>query len=99
MSQTQKSESMGATFVVYGLILAIAVIQVVVALTMGPSLGRMLILAAIQAYFAVMFFMHLRDEKPNLRLALIPGTLFVLVMMKMIWADSFRLMVLKPFAK
>ncbi len=99
MSQTQKSESMGATFVVYGLILAIAVVQVVVALTMGPSLGRMLILAAIQAYLAVMFFMHLRDEKPNLRLALIPGTLFVLVMMNMIWADSFRLMVLKPFAK
>jgi heme/copper-type cytochrome/quinol oxidase subunit 4 len=99
MSQTQKSESMGGTFVVYGLILAIAVVQVVVALTMGPSLGRMLILAAIQAYLAVMFFMHLRDEKPNLRLALIPGTLFVLVMMNMIWADSFRLMVLKPFAK
>ena len=99
MSQTQKSESMGATFIVYGLILAIAVVQVVVAMTMGPSLGRMLILAAIQTYLAVMFFMHLRDEKPNLRLALIPGTLFVLVMMNMIWADSFRLMVLKPFAK
>jgi heme/copper-type cytochrome/quinol oxidase subunit 4 len=99
MSQTQKSESMGGTFVVYGLILAIAVVQVVVALTMGPSLGRMLILAAIQSYLAVMFFMHLRDEKANLRLALIPGTLFVLVMMNMIWADSFRLMVLKPFAK
>jgi hypothetical protein len=43
--------------------------------------------------------MHLRDEKPSLRLALIPGTLFVLVMMNMIWADSFRLMVMKPFAK
>jgi heme/copper-type cytochrome/quinol oxidase subunit 4 len=99
MSQTQKSESMGGTFIVYGLILAIAVVQVVVAMTMGPSLGRMLILAAIQAYLAVMFFMHLRDEKANLRLALIPGTLFVLVMMNMIWADSFRLMVLKPFAK
>ena len=46
-----------------------------------------------------MFFMHLRDEKPNLRLALISGTLFVLVMMNMIWADSFRLAVMKPFAK
>jgi heme/copper-type cytochrome/quinol oxidase subunit 4 len=99
MSQTQKSESMGGTFIVYGLILAIAVVQVVVAMTMGPSLGRMLILAAIQAYLAVMFFMHLRDEKANLRLALIPGTLFVLVMMNMIWADRLRLRVLKPFAK
>ncbi len=99
MAQTQKSESMNSAFVVYGLILAIAVVQIVVAMTMGPSLGRMLILAAIQTYLAVMFFMHLRDEKPNLRLALIPGTLFVLVMMNMIWADSFRLIVMKPFAK
>jgi heme/copper-type cytochrome/quinol oxidase subunit 4 len=96
---SQSSSGMGSTFLVYGGILAIAVVQVVVAMTMGPSVGRMLVLAAIQAYLAVMFFMHLRDEKPNLRLALIPGTLFVLVMMNMIWADSFRVIALRPFAK
>lgn len=90
---------MGSTYFVYAAILVIAVVQVIVAITMGPSLWRMLVLAAIQAYLAVMFFMHLRDEKPSLRLALIPGTLFVLVMMNMIWADSFRLMMMKPFAK
>ena len=95
----QNSNGMGTTYIVYGVILAIAVIQIVVAMAMGPSLGRMLILAAIQAYLAVMFFMHLRDEKPTLRLALIPGTLFVLVMMNMIWADSFRLSVMRPYAK
>jgi len=93
------SSSMSTTYIVYGVILAIAVIQVVVALTLGPSLGRMLILAVIQAYLAVMFFMHLRDEKSNLRLALIPATLFVLVMLNMVWADSFRLITMKPFAK
>jgi heme/copper-type cytochrome/quinol oxidase subunit 4 len=90
---------MSSTYFVYGAILLIAVVQMVVAMAMGPSLWRMLLLAAIQAYLAVMFFMHLRDEKPTLRLALIPGTLFVLVMMNMIWADSFRLAVMKPFAK
>ena len=90
---------MGSTYFVYAAILVIAVVQVIVAVTLGPSLWRMLVLAAIQAYLAVMFFMHLRDEKLSLRLALIPGTLFVLVMMNMIWADSFRLMVMKPFAK
>jgi heme/copper-type cytochrome/quinol oxidase subunit 4 len=99
MSQAGTSRSMGSMFFVYAAILAIAVVQVIVALAKGPSLWRMLLLAAIQAYLAVMFFMHLRDEKPNLRLALIPGTLFVLVMMNMIWADSFRLAVMKPFAK
>lgn len=98
MSQT-KSNGMGSTYIVYGAILAIAVVQVVLAMTIGPSVGRMLVLALIQAYLAVMFFMHLRDEKANLRLALIPGTLFVLVMMNMIWADSFRLIVMRPFAK
>jgi caa(3)-type oxidase subunit IV len=91
--------SMRTNFIIYGVILAIAVIQVVVAMTMGPSLGRMLVLAAIQAYLAVMFFMHLREEKPSLRLALIPGTIFVLVMMNMIWADSYRLIHLRPFPK
>ena len=99
MSQTQTSSSMSSTYFVYGAILVIAVVQVIAALAMGPSLWRMLVLAAIQAYLAVMFFMHLRDEKPTLRLALLPGTFFVLVMMNMIWADSFRLIVMKPFAK
>ena len=96
---SQQSNGMGSAYIVYGAILAIAVVQVVVAITMGPSLGRMLVLAAIQAYLAVMFFMHLRDEKPTLRLALIPGTLFVLVMLNMIWSDSYRLLHLRSFAK
>jgi caa(3)-type oxidase subunit IV len=93
------ASSTRTNLIIYAAILAIAVIQIVVAMTMGPSLGRMLVLAAIQAYLAVMFFMHLRDEKPTLRLALIPGTIFVLVMMNMIWADSYRLIHLRPFAK
>ena len=99
MSQTSASDSMTSTYFVYGATLLIAIVQVVAAMAMGPSLWRMLLLAIIQAYLAVMFFMHLRYEKPTLRLALIPGTLFVLVMMNMIWADSFRLAVMKPFAK
>jgi heme/copper-type cytochrome/quinol oxidase subunit 4 len=49
----------------YGAILSIAVVQVIAAMDMGPSLWHMLLLAAIQAYLPVMFFMHLRDEKPN----------------------------------
>jgi caa(3)-type oxidase subunit IV len=99
MSTKAKSNGTGTTYAIYGAILAIAVVQVIIAMTMGPSVWRMLALAVIQAYLAVMFFMHLRYEKRTLRLALIPGTLFVLVMMNMIWADSFRLAVMKPFAK
>ena len=93
------NDSMSTSYLAYAAILALAVIQVGVAMIAGPDLGRMLILAAIQAYIAVMFFMHLRDEKPTLRIALIPATLFVLVMLNMVWADSFRLIHMRPFAK
>jgi heme/copper-type cytochrome/quinol oxidase subunit 4 len=99
MSGTNAVSRIGTSYVVYGVILAIAVAQVVVAMTIGPSLPRMLILAAIQGYLAVMFFMHLRYEKPSLRLTLIPIALFVLVMMNMIWPDSFRLIHMRPFPK
>jgi heme/copper-type cytochrome/quinol oxidase subunit 4 len=81
---------MRSTYIVYAAILAIAVVQVVVALTIGPSLVRMLILAVIQAYLAVMFFMHLRDERRTLLFTLVPVTVFVLLMMNMIWRDAFR---------
>jgi cytochrome c oxidase subunit IV len=98
MNRTNADNGMGTSYVVYGVILAIAIAQVVVAMTLGPTVSRMLILAAIQAYLAVMFFMHLRYEKPTLRLTLIPIALFVLVMMNMIWPDSFRLIHMRPFA-
>jgi caa(3)-type oxidase subunit IV len=90
MTIAEKSNGMRGTFIVYGAILTIAVLQVAVALIAGPSLVRMLILAVVQAYLAVMFFMHLRDEKRNLQLALVPATIFVLLMMNMIWRDAFR---------
>ncbi len=88
--------SLKSDLVVYVVILALACVQVFL---LKGHLFAMLSVAVVQAILAVFFFMHLGSEKPTLRLALIPGTLFVLVMMNMIWADSFRLMTMKPFAK
>jgi heme/copper-type cytochrome/quinol oxidase subunit 4 len=90
--------SLKSDLMVYTGILAMAGVQIFLAYY-SPGVIRMLLVAAIQAFFAVMFFMHLRDEKSTLGLALIPATLFVLVMMNMVWADSYRLIHLKPFAK
>jgi heme/copper-type cytochrome/quinol oxidase subunit 4 len=90
--------SLKSDLTVYVGILAIAGVQLFMAYH-SPGVVRMLVVAAIQAYLAVMFFMHLRDEKSTLRLALIPATLFVLVMMNMVWADSYRLIHLRPFPK
>jgi caa(3)-type oxidase subunit IV len=84
--------------VIYVGILVLAGVQIFLAYY-SPGVFRMLIVAAVQAFLAVMYFMHLKDEKSTLRLALVPATIFVLVMMNMIWADSYRLMHLKPFAK
>ncbi len=88
--------SMKGDLIVCALILILACVQV---FFLQGHLLAMLLVAGIQAFLAVSFFMHLGSEKATLRLALIPATLFVLVMMNMIWADSYRLMVLKPFAK
>ncbi len=88
--------SLKSDLVVYVVILALACVQV---FFLKGHLFAMLSVAVVQAILAVFYFMHLGSEKPTLRLALIPGTLFVLVMMNMIWADSFRLMTMKPFAK
>jgi cytochrome c oxidase subunit IV len=88
--------SLKGDLVVYALILILACVQV---FFLKGHLFAMLVVALIQAFLAVNFFMHLGSEKPTLRLALIPATLFVLVMMNMIWADSFRLSTMKPFVK
>ena len=88
--------SMTTDLIVYVAILALACVQV---FFLKGHLFAMLSVAIVQAILAVTFFMHLGAEKPTLRLALIPGTLFVLVMMNMIWADSYRLSFMKPFAK
>ena len=88
--------SLKSDLVVYVVIIALACVQV---FFLKGHLFAMLSVAVVQAILAVFYFMHLGSEKPTLRLALIPGTLFVLVMMNMIWADSYRLMTMKPFAK
>jgi cytochrome c oxidase subunit IV len=85
--------------VVYGIILAIAGLQVLMAYHTPPGkqlMLQMLALALVQGGIAVAFFMHLRDEKRGLIIALIPTTIFVLVMMNMIWSDSFRLFRMHP---
>lgn len=84
------------TYVVYLVILAIALFQVLFAMMMGPTLVLMLMISALQASLAVLYFMHLGQERPSLVLALIPYTIFVLFMMNMIWSDSVRLLHMRP---
>jgi cytochrome c oxidase subunit IV len=99
MNAEEKSNGMTATYIVYVVILAIAVFQVLFAMMAGPQPMLMLLLAFLQASLAVNHFMHLKQERPSLFFALIPYTLFVLFMMNMIWSDSFRLLHMRTLAK
>ena len=98
-TDAKPNSALGKDLVVYGIILAIAALQVLMAYHTAPGkqlMLQMLALALVQGGIAIAFFMHLRDEKRGLILALIPTTIFVLVMMNMIWSDSFRLFRMHP---
>jgi cytochrome c oxidase subunit IV len=85
--------------IVYAIILVIAALQVFLAYNSVAGehlMVHMLVLALLQGGIAVAFFMHLRDEKRALVVALIPTTIFVLIMMNMIWSDSYRLFSMHP---
>jgi len=59
----------------------------------GPRLlASLLVLAFIEAGIGVMYFMHLKYERPSLFWSLIPTLIFVLVLMDHFWPDALRLM-------
>ena len=99
---TSPSASLKTDIIVYICILALSGLQIVFAYQHAEGsqlLARMLAVAFIQAGLGVTYFMHLRDEQRNLKFALIPATIFVLLMMNMFWSDSFRLEHMRPMIK
>ena len=55
-------------------------------------LASLLVLAFIEAGIALLYFMHLKYEKPNLFWSLLPVVIFVLFMMNHIWPDAYRML-------
>ena len=101
MEDTAKRESLTTNIVIYVGVLVIAGLQILLAYrpgSVGKHVIEMLALALVQAALGVLFFMHLFRERRSLMIALIPATIFVLLMMNMIWSDSFRLVHMKPWA-
>jgi caa(3)-type oxidase subunit IV len=86
---------------VYFVLLGIAILEVFLAyqnFSTGWLLAMLLGLAVCGGALAVMYFMHLAQERRSLFLTLIPAVIFVLLMMNMFWSDSFRLLHMRPFA-
>lgn len=80
--------------VVYVVILVIAALQFVVAYSniSGPQMFvRMLILACVEAAFALLYFMHLADNN-GLKWFVLIFTVAVILGMQYGWTDSFRLL-------
>jgi caa(3)-type oxidase subunit IV len=85
---------------VYVVLLAIFFVEVFLSfrnLSTGTLVVILLLLAIASASLGLMYFMHLAEERRSLFLTLIPATIFVLLMMNMIWSDSVRLLHMRPF--
>jgi cytochrome c oxidase subunit 4 len=93
-------KGIGRYIPVYLILLALSALQIFLAyskLDRNRLLAAFLAVAIFSAALAVMYFMHMIDERRSFFWSLIPATIFVLLMMNMIWSDSFRLLHMRPF--
>jgi heme/copper-type cytochrome/quinol oxidase subunit 4 len=102
MAETNRSGNTIAKYLpVYFTLLIISVLEVLFAyqhFSTGALLAILLALAFCGGTLALRYFMHLAQETRGLFLTLIPAVIFVLLMLNMIWSDSFRLLRMRPFA-
>ena len=85
--------SVGKYVAIYAVILVIAALQFVVAysnISSSQMLTRMLVLAIVEAAFALLFFMHLADNT-GLMWFVVIFTVAVILGMQYGWTDSNRL--------
>ena len=100
-AEEHKGSGLGKDMVVYICILALAGLQFVIAyqnIDGSQMFVRMLIVAVVEAALALLFFMHLSQNRGLLWFVAI-FTVFVLLAMQYGWTDSTRMVVGAPFAK
>jgi cytochrome c oxidase subunit IV len=79
---------------VWGFLLCIAGFEVFLAyrgFSTHTLLAALLILALIEAAVGLLFFMHLKFERPVMMWSIIFSVVFVLLMMNQIWPDAYRM--------
>ena len=97
----EHKSSAGKDIAVYGCLLALAAIQFFIAyqdITASQMFVRMLIVAIIEAAVALLFFMHLWENR-GLKWFVMIFTVAVILGMQYGWTDSFRLSNGVPWAK
>ena len=101
MAMAEAQRSISRYLIVYAIILVIAALQFVVAysgISTSQMFTSMLSLAIVEAALALLFFMHLADNRGLLWFVAI-FVVFVLLAMQYGWTDSFRISGGVPWAK
>src|ERR1700719_3095835 len=96
-----KSSGMAKDLIVYVCMLALAGLQFVIAyqdISASQMFVRMLIVAMVEAALALLFFMHLWDNR-GLKWFVLIFTVAVILGMQYGWTDSFRLVNGVPWAQ
>src|SRR5580693_7556280 len=100
-AEVKKSSGIARDLVVYVSLLVLAAIQFVIAyqdISASQMLVRMLIVAIVEAGLALLFFMHLWENR-GLRWFVLIFTVAVILGLQYGWTDSFRLSNGVPWAK
>jgi len=100
-AETHKNGGLGKDLIVYLCILALAGIQFVIAyqdISASQMFVRMLIVALVEAGLALLFFMHLWENRGLFWFFAI-FTVFVMLALQFGWSDAFRLSNGVPWAK
>jgi heme/copper-type cytochrome/quinol oxidase subunit 4 len=96
-----KTNGMAKDLIVYVCILALAGIQFFIAyqdISASQMFVRMLIVASIEAALALLFFMHLWENR-GLKWFVLIFTVAVILGMQYGWTDSYRILDGVPWAK
>jgi caa(3)-type oxidase subunit IV len=100
-TEAHQSSSMNKDLIVYVCLLALAGLQFFIAyqdITASQMFVRMLTVAIIEAGLALLFFMHLSENR-GLKWFVVIFTVAVILGMQYGWTDSFRLVDGVPWAK
>jgi len=92
-ADAHKTGGMGKDLIVYVCILALAAIQFFIAyqdISVSQMFVRMLTVAVVEAGLALLFFMHLSENR-GLKWFVLIFTVAVILGMQYGWTDSFRL--------
>ncbi|MGB7599605.1 MAG: cytochrome C oxidase subunit IV family protein [Candidatus Sulfotelmatobacter sp.] len=100
-AETHKTGGMGKDLIVYICLLALAGLQFLIAGMQTSTIQmfvRMLAVAVVEGGVALLFFMHLSENR-GLRWFVLIFTIAVLLGLQYGWTDSFRLIDGVPWAK